>query len=115
MEKSEEILLRAGSPYKSGGSGDCGSINGSGKAVASSGPLLCEKDHRDGLITVPGETGGVKGNVEGCTNLNKDPEDGEAVGCRGVAKPRTRRNIINPAAMLDVADGSPNTPLTTIK
>ena len=61
------------------------------------------------------ETGGVKDNVDGCTNLNNDPEDGEAVGCRGVAKHRTQRNTNNPAAMLDVADGSPNTPLITIK
>ncbi len=48
--------------------------------------------------------------MDGCTNLNNNPEDGEAVGCRGVAKHRTQRNTNNPAAMLDVADGSPNTP-----
>jgi hypothetical protein len=103
----EEKLVRAGSPHASS---DWNSGRVSGKAVASSGPLSCEKDHRDGLITVPGETGGVKGNLDGYINLNNDPEDGEAVGCRGVAKLRTQRNTNNPAAMLDVADGSPNTP-----
>ena len=37
-------------------------------------------------------------------------EAGEAVGCREVAKPRTAPNTSNPAAILDVADGSPMTP-----
>jgi hypothetical protein len=55
------------------------------------------------------ETGGENDNVDGCTNLNNDPEDGEAVGCRGVAKPRTQLNDNN-AAMLDVADGPSKSP-----
>ena len=48
-------------------------------------------------------------------DCNNDLEDGEAVGCREVAKPRTQRNTNNLAAMLDVADGSPNTPPDLIK
>ncbi len=42
--------------------------------------------------------------MDGYTNRNNNPEDGEAVGCRGVAKHRTAPNTNNPAAMLDVAD-----------
>ncbi len=41
-------------------------------------------------------------------------EAGKAVGCRGVVKSRTQLNL-NKAAMLDAADGSPNTPPLLIK
>ena len=111
--------MRAGSPDNCGGD-ECVARCRCGKAVASTGPSLSEDDRCDRPMTVLWDIGGD-------INLLNDSEDprkthtecelgsydsknrmeaGGAVGCRGVAKLRTAPNNSNPAAMLDVADGS---------
>ena len=115
----EDKVVGAGSPD------NCGVVNvanrGCGKAVASSGPL----SGKDGCLVNGDELRNLGGRLLHGDNVKNsdDPgkthahselgsyvtnmqEAGEAVGCRGVAKPRTQRNLNNPAAMLDVADGS---------
>ena len=89
--------MRAGSPDNCGGGMSIG-VCSSGKAVASTGPLLVESDRCDRPKTVLGDTGGVRVNNDSedprktytirklGSYTSKGMEAGGATGCLGLAQ-----------------------------
>jgi hypothetical protein len=95
---SEDKGVGAGSPDNCG-SGMSFSACGSGKAVASTGPVSTDNDHRRGAATVVRDIGGVKINNDsedprkthlkcelGSYQSNNRMEAGGATGCLGLAQ-----------------------------
>ena len=95
---SEDKVVGAGSP-DNGDSGMSVKECGCGKAVASTGPVSTDNDHRRGAATVVRDIGGVKINNDsedprkthlkcelGSYQSNNRMEAGGATGCLGLAQ-----------------------------